>query len=165
MSNPNLTRMIQQTIYDLKMKFGEPVSVYRVVDSETDYKTGDKSIETIATQIRNAIVLPEDEGRHILQAVNYISASKAFTSLGGGQWVEGQRGFIFDAADLRDYQPSLTDWILFEEQRYDVQSIEKLATNAGWLVIAKHVKGQPSGGSAVVNVSQSTGLNQSAAGE
>ena len=162
MPNPNSKRLIRQTLYDLKHRFGEQVTVYSIVDSNTDYQTGEKSISTTSRLVKRCIVLPADEALQILQAVNYISASKAFTSLGGGLWDSSKRVFIFDGMDVPSF--NLTDYIVFDDARYDTESIEALTGNSGFLVVAKHVQGQPSGGVAVVNVAQATGFNQSAGG-
>lgn len=159
--NPNLNRMIRQTIYDLKHRFGAEVTVYKVLDSNTDYKTGVKSIETSSRFVKRGIVLESSHSREVFQGVSYLSASKSFASLGGQGWDESKRAFIFDGADLRDYAFELEDWLVYRQKRYDIESIEELEFNSGWLIVAKEVKGQPSGGSPNVDVQQSTGLHDS----
>ena len=159
--NPILNRMIRQTIYDLKHRFGGEVTVYKVQDSTTDYKTGSKSIATTSRLVRKAIILPNQLTRELFQGVSYLSASKSFASLGGQGWDEGQRGFIFDGHDLIGHTFEIEDWIVYRGVRYDIASIEVLEWNSGWLVIAKEVKGQVSGGSTTVEVESDLGLTQS----
>lgn len=155
--SPRLTRLIRQTLYDLKIAFGQQVSVYKIESSDTNYETGEKQISTVARLVKKAIVLPSDQSLQILQGVNYLAASKVFTSLGGGTWDSTQRAFIFDGVDAVD-GIGLTDYLVLDGQRYDVASIEALTGNLGFLVVGKHVLGQPSGGVVSENVSQSTGL-------
>jgi len=158
--NPALNRMIRQTIYNLKHRFGAQVSVYKVLDSNTDYKTGQKSISTTCRLVKKGIVLPTTLSREIFQGVNYLSASKAFASLGGMGWDESSRAFIFDGQDLRDYIWDLEDYIVYRDKRYDIETIEELEWNSGWLVVGKEVKGQPSGGSPNVDVQSDLNLTQ-----
>lgn len=158
--NPALNRMIRQTIYNLKFRYGAPVTIYKVVDSNTDYKTGIKSISTTSRFVKRGIILPNITSREIFQGVSYLSASKSFASLGGQGWDESKRGFIFDGRDLQDYTWDLEDWIVYRDKRYDIESIEELEWNSGWLIIGKEVKGQPSGGSPNVEVESDLGLSQ-----
>ena len=159
--NPMLNRMIRQTIYDLKHRFGGEVTVYKVVDSNTDYKTGDKSINTTSRLVRKAIILPNLLTREIFQGVNYLAASKSFTSLGGQGWDEATRTFIFDGHDLKGYTFETEDWVVYRGKRYDIETIEQLEFDTGWLILAKEVKGQISGGSVSLDVEQDLGLDQS----
>ena len=158
--NPTLNRLIRQTIYDLKHRFGAEVTVYKVVDSTTNYKTGAKSIDTTSRAVRKAIVLPSTLSREIFQSVSYLSASKSFASLGGQGWDETSRGFIFDGRDLQDYDFELEDWIVYRGKRYDIQTIEALEWDTGWMIVAKEVKGQVSGGGPQVDVAQSLPVTQ-----
>lgn len=158
MTSLRLKRLISSTLYSLKMAFGSQVSIYRVVESTTDYPTGVKSIETQARLVRNAIPLPEQLNREVYQSVSYLASSRSFASLGGGQFHAGERAFIFDGRDIRGYEPNLADWLVYENTRFDITSIETLASNAGYLIVAKQVAGQPSGGVVSENVNHSTGL-------
>ncbi len=159
--NPTLNRLIRQTIYDLKHRFGGEATVYKVVNSTTDYKTGTKSIDTTSRLVRKAIILPNQLTRELFQGVSYLSASKSFASLGGQGWDEATRSFIFDGRDLRGYSFDIEDWIVYRGKRYDIETIEELEYDNGWLVIGKEIKGQTSGGSITLDVDQTLGLNQS----
>lgn len=156
--NPSLNRMIRQTIYDLKHRFGDAVTVYKVQDSSTDYKTGVRSIETQSYPVKKCIVLPNTMTRELYQGVSYISASKSFTSLGGMAWDQGKRGFIFEGRDLPGYEWEVEDWIVYRGKRYDVDSIEELEYNAGWMIVAVEVKGALSGGGTSPDVEQAMPL-------
>lgn len=151
--NPSLTRMVKQTLYDLKQRFGAVVTVYKVLDANTNFMTGEKTLQTESRRVRRCAVLPSTTTREVYQGVNYLSASKVFTSLGGMGWDQSVRGFIFEGSDLPNYTWDYQDWIVYRDERYDVAEFEELEFNAGWLVIGKHVKGDKSGGSPSVDIS------------
>lgn len=161
--NPILNRLIRQTIYDLKHRFGGAITVYKVVDSTTDYKTGVKSIDTTSWAVRKAIILPNQLTREIFQGISYLSASKAFASLGGQGWDEATRSFIVDGKDLPGHQWDIEDWIVYRGKRYDIETIEVLEWDTGWLIVGKEIKGQLSGGGTQVNVEQSLPVQQTVA--
>jgi hypothetical protein len=156
--NPRLNKMVRQTIYDLKHQFGDEVTVYKVLDSSTNYKTGVRSIETQAYPVKKCIVLPNTMTRELYQGVSYISASKAFTSLGGMAWDQAKRGFIFEGHDLPGYTWDIEDWIVYRGKRYDVESIEALEYDSGWMVVATEVKNATSGGGPSAGIEQSIPL-------
>lgn len=140
--NPILSRVIRQTIYGLKQHYGNPIGVYKLTSASTDYKTGIKTASVTSVDVQKCIVLPSLIDRDLEQSISYISASKAFTSQGGPGWDEGLRDFIFDAQDLPPgYKWAVEDWLVYRDQRYDIQNIEDLEFSVGWLVRAKEVNG------------------------
>src|SRR5262245_35561260 len=136
--NPNIARLVRQTIYSLKTRYGSPVTLYRLVDSSTNYQSGERSNDVTSVSVRNCIILPEVLSRELFQGVSYLAASRSFASL-GAQWQEGVRGFIFDSIDLREFIPNLSDWIVADGQRFNIESIESL--KAGFLIVGKAVRG------------------------
>lgn len=139
--NPSLTRMIHSTIYELKKRYGAPITVYRLASSSTDYETGVKSATKLSFDIQRAVILPSSEVRRFLTSISFISQSKSFVSPGSPGWDESQRAFIIDGRDLRDFSFEPEDWIVYEGKRHEVVIIESLEFNTGWLIIAKQAKG------------------------
>ena len=140
--NPTLNRTVKHTLYTLKHIFGTTVTVYRLADATTNYQTGEKSTTLTAYDIRKCIVMPSVIDRELEQSISYISASKPFVSQGGQGWDEGLRHFVFAAPDLPSgFQFEIEDWIVYRDERYDVEEVEELEYNTGWLVKAKKVEG------------------------
>ncbi len=140
--NPTLNRMIRQTLYSLKMRYGAKATVYKLNSAATDYRTGLKTADYISIDVEKCIVMPASEVRRFFASVSFISASKSFLSPGQQGWDQGQRGFIFDARDIPGYEFEPEHWIVYRGDRYEVSMIERLEFDTGWLVIAKETKGQ-----------------------
>lgn len=140
--NPTLNRMIRQTLYDLKKRYGDEITVYKLSSATTDYKTGVKAATTTSVDIRKAVVMPTSEVRKFFASISFISASKSFLSPGQQGWDQSQRGFIIDARDIPGFEFDPEDWIVYRGQRYEVVMIEKLEYDTGWLIIGKETKGQ-----------------------
>lgn len=139
--NAKLKRAIKSTLYSLKHEFGEPVEIYKLDSSSTDYRTGTKSRSLSKKYVRHAVVLTAEGIRKLFHGINYISESKQFVSLGSPGWDQDSRGFIFTGDDLRGYEWAQDDWIVWNDNKYEVNQIEELSHNAGYLVEGKLVKG------------------------
>lgn len=140
-SNPNLQRIIHQTLYQLKHWYGVPVDIYKLDSADTDYRTGSRSASVSKTSVRLAVVLPADSVRKFFQGISYISESKPFASPGGPGWDQDTRGFVFDGRDLLDFEWELEDWIVYDGKKYEVFTIEALEYKTGWLIVGKRARG------------------------
>lgn len=139
--NPALNRLVRETIYDLKKRYGAKITLYRLLSATTDYDTGAKSATKESLDVQKAAVLPSSEARRFLTSIAFISASKSFVSPGVQGWDQSQRGFILDARDCPGWEFEPEDWIVYRNRRYDIVVTERLEFDTGWLVIGKEVKG------------------------
>lgn len=140
MINLNLNRRIRQTLYVLKRAFGNMVTIYRFLESDTDYKTGLKTNVTESHVIRKCIILPVKITREVIQTVSQISANKNFVY--GGSYDSDLRDFVIDARDLPlGYVPRQNDYIVYNDQRYEFKTIAELEQKTGWLISGKAVIG------------------------
>jgi len=139
--NPNLNRILKQTIYELKHSYGAQVQVYKLDSASTDYKTGVKTASKSVICVRKAVVMPASTLRKFTQGISYLSASKPFASQGGQGWDGTSRVFIFEGSDLPGYEWEVEDWIVYRDRRYDVAEIETLEYDTGWMILGKEVKG------------------------
>lgn len=159
-NNPLLHRMIKQTLYDLKLRFGSPVSIYRLVNSTTDYRLGTVTATQTSIDVKKCVVLPANTIRDLAQSISYISANKPFVWQGDGGWDENTRVFIFEGSDLRDYEILMEDWIIYRGKRFDIANIEQLEHRAGWAVMAKEVVGSEPDIITQVNINDDLGLDE-----
>ena len=140
MINLNLNRRIRQTLYVLKRAFGNMVTIYRFLESDTDYKTGIKTDLTESHVVRKCIILPVKITREVIQTVSEISANKNFVY--GGSYDSDLRGFIIDTRDLPlGYVPRQNDYIVYNDQRFEFKTIAELEQKTGWLISGKAVIG------------------------
>jgi len=138
--NYGLNRRIRQTLYALKRGFGSTVKLYKLIDTETDYKTGEKEFNSTIITIHRCIVLPAKVQREVVQSISIISANKEFVY--GGSYDTNTRIFVIDARDLpKRHIIQNDDWIEFENYRYNLKTIEELEQHTGWAITAKRVIG------------------------
>lgn len=136
--NRNLNWRIRQALYVLKRNYGSTVTLYTLVSASTDYTTGVKTVSQTPLVIRRCIVLPVKMQREVSQGIAAISANKEFAY--GGSYDVGTREFVIDSRDL----PAGTsiqqdDWLLYNDRRYELKSIEELEQHTGWHIIGKEV--------------------------
>ncbi len=143
MTNPinyNLNRWIKQTLYMLKRQYGGPISIYKLNEAETNYRTGRKGITKTVYNVNRAIILPVKVGRDAVKSISQISANKKFTS--GGTFEKGVRDFIIDRSDV-DSNLELTadDWIVYNGRRYNIKSIQEFEFGTAWIITGQEVMG------------------------
>jgi hypothetical protein len=139
--NKSLVMQIRRALYSLKRDYGAPIEIYKLADSQTDVRTGSKSVTKSMFPIRRGIVLPEKLDRVAQQSISLISSNKQFVS--GGTYDVGTREFIIDRRDCPLLQTlSADDWIVYNLGKYQIKNIQSFEANAGWIVTAKHLKGE-----------------------
>ncbi len=139
--NRNLSYRIRQALYQLKKDYGAPIDIYRLVSSSTNARTGEKIITKTVTHVRRAVVVPARIDRIAQQSISLISANKQFVS--GGSYDASQRDFIIDRRDVRAL-PELTadDWIVYNNRKYQIKTIEAFEVEAGWVITARELVGE-----------------------
>lgn len=146
MSNPRMDHLIQRTLYDLKHRYGNEIQIYRLTSASTDYETGVKTAARSVIDVRHAVVMPASDMRRFFASIAFITASKQFLSPGNQGFDQSSRGFIIEHRDLaqaghEDFEFQPEDWIVYRGRRYEVEMIERLEWDSGWLVVGKELKG------------------------
>lgn len=146
MPNPSMDHLIQRTLYDMKHRYGNEIQIYRLASASTNYQTGAKTATKTVVDIRKAVVMPTSEMRRFFASIAFTTASKQFLSPGNQGFDQSSRGFIIEHRDLAEqnqetfeFQPE--DWIVYRGKRYEVQMIERLEFDMGWLIVGKELKG------------------------
>ena len=138
--NHTLNRFIRRTLYSLKRQYGGRADVYKLIDTETDYQSGVKTVSKVVTVVRKCIVLPVKIAREVVQTITQISTNKMFVY--GGTYDAGTRMFIIDARDMpTDHEFTNDDWIVYNGRRYDMKNIEEFEQHTAWVIVAREVKG------------------------
>lgn len=149
-----LNRQMQIALYALKRQYGGPIVVYRLLTSEVDPKTGEATVETLATRVKRAIVLPAMMTREVVRNISVISADKLMVQ--GGGFDSSKRVFIIDRRDARDLVISQDDWLVYNGRKYQFEKIEEMEFDSGWIITGKVLLGE---------TDLETGLLQSVDGE
>jgi hypothetical protein len=140
--NKQLTRMVSQNLYMLKRLYGGRVVFCSLVDADTDYETGVKTVQCESHQIHRAIVMPSNIVRDVVASVARISSNKKLAY--GGEFNVGDRGFILQGSDLPDgWEVKKDDWIIYRGDRYSPKTILNICGGTGWLVVARKILGIP----------------------
>jgi hypothetical protein len=106
--------------------------MYKLVGASTDYETGVKSVTKTVQVVRKCIVLPVKIAREVSKTITQISANKMFVY--GGTYDAGTRMFIVDTRDMPDgYEFSNDDWLIYNNRRYDIKTIEEFEQK--WLAL------------------------------
>ena len=139
--NRNLTQRIRQALYALKKDYGGTIYLYKLVSTETDVRTGRKTVVTDRTYIRRAIVLPVTVKRDVKQSISLISSNKEFVQ--GGTSDIGKRDFIIDRRDCRHLtELTADDWLVYKREKYQIATVETFEEDAGWIITAKKLVGE-----------------------
>jgi len=127
-------------LYGLRNQYGASIVVYQLIDAETDYTTGVKTIDKISYEL-TAVVTPTKLAREVLQSISQISANK--TMVYGGTFDSGVKTFAIEGRHLpNDFEFNMDDWIVYNNQRFEIKSIEKLDHGAGWIIVGRVIVGQ-----------------------
>lgn len=136
-----LNRQIQLALYSLKRQYGGTIDLYSLVSSDTDVRTGVKTVSATLTRIWRAVVLPVRVSREVVQSISQISANKEFVM--GGGYDRGVREFIIDRRDTPDLTVlNLDDWIVYNNRKYQIKVVEEFEFDAGWIVRAHELIGE-----------------------
>jgi len=134
-----LHQQSKRVLYMLKREYGGPIDIYKLVDSRTDVRTGEKVVTTSGHHISRAIILPAGISRVRMPAIS--SANKDYVA--GGAHDSSLREFIVDRKDA----PGLTtltadDWIVFKGRKHQVSKIESFEFDSGWIITTKESVGE-----------------------
>ncbi len=125
-----LSRQMQTALYALKRQYGGPISIYRLLTSEVDPRTGEATVRTQVTRVRRAAVLPAMMTRDVVRNISIISADKQMVQ--GGSYDASKRVFIIDRRDARSLVLSHDDWVVWDGVKYQFEKIETLEFRTGW---------------------------------
>ena len=132
-------RFLEKAIYKLKRSYGMPVALHKIDQHEIDTSTGVKTTTLGVIYINKAIVLRAREFRSFVYDLAYISANKDFTT--GGYFDPEDRRCIIDAGDLNGYVPTTDDYIIFQNQRYDISEKYTFENGAAYGFLLKKIRG------------------------
>ena len=134
-----LHQMSRRTLYMLKRQYGGPIDIYKLVDSQTDVRTGQKTVTTNVHHVRRAIIMPAGWSRTRMLSIS--SANKDHVA--GGAHDANVRDFIVDRRDASGLTTlTADDWIVFQGRKYQVSRIEAFEFDSGWIITAKESVGE-----------------------
>jgi len=140
--NAQLIRMVNQNLYSLKRQYGGHVVLCSLIDAETDYTTGIKSVEYQICHVRRAVVLPSRMMRDVVASVSRISSNKQLAY--GGEFNVGDRGFMIHGKDVpTGWEIRKDDWISYRGERYSIETVLNVCGNTGWMIAARKQPGSP----------------------
>jgi hypothetical protein len=139
--NYNLIRFVKRCIRAMKKEYGGPITVYKLGVTTTNLQTGAKGDTRSSIFVQRAVVLPSRLSREAVQSISLISANKQVVQ--GGTYDPGRRTFIIDRTDVPNWDLQHDDWIVYNDARYDIKTIDEFEQGTGWLIVAKKVDNAP----------------------
>lgn len=125
-------------LYKLKRQFGQKAVLYVPTTNDHNLLTGVISREYTKITIKRVMLLPATLDRSFIYDLAFIAASKNFT--GGGYFDRNQRMAIIDAKDLpKDLKPKIKMHIEFDDERYEIKSIESIPPRAGYILMMQSI--------------------------
>lgn len=134
--NARLIAMVNQNLYSLKRQYGGRIVLSTLVDADTEYATGVKSVDYQIRHIRRAIILPSRVMRDVVASVARITSNKKMAY--GGEFSVGDRGFIIHGKDIpSNVSIRVDDWITYRGERYGITKILNVCGDTGWMIFAR----------------------------
>lgn len=138
-----LNQQIRRTLYALKRSYGGAITVYQNVTLATDTKTGEVTRTKTATQIQRVVILPVTISRELKQSISLISANKMTVT--GGHFEVGKRLFIIDRHDAPTLVLQESDWLVYNDRKYAIESFEEYEFDTAYVVVGKEMPGEDLG--------------------
>lgn len=133
------TRMVRKVIYRLKRDYGFSLTIYKIIDTDLNLKTGKKRRIIKFKKINKAVLLPSRMFRAFVYDLSYIAAAKNFTS--GGFFDPNDRVILIDWQDTRDFEIEIDDYIIYDNHQYLVSEVREFEYRAAYLLKVREVKG------------------------
>lgn len=134
--NKQFKKAMELLLYSLTKQFRSgPLDIY-TLNSETVSKTGVVTLDRSLTEVKRAILLPEQSVVAIVQTISKIGADKQFVF--GGQYDRDKRVFIIDGKKVPSgFELGTEDWFVFEGQKYQVASFWNYYDGCAYLVMGQ----------------------------
>jgi hypothetical protein len=137
----HLRKTLRKVIYRLKWKFGRPADLYRDVPGTYDPRTGSRTVRQTKIHIDRMIIFPGLIQRDFFFSISVIRSNSQFVT--GGDVALDDRQFIIDSNDLpKDYVIQDNDYIIMNDQRWDLKTIEKIDEDTGYFLSGRKVVNQ-----------------------
>lgn len=108
-------------------------------------------------------MLPARVDRIAQLGISKISSNKEFAF--GGSYDAAQRNFIIDRRDVQVPELSADDWIVFNDRKYQVKTVEAFEYDTGWVITARELVGDDEGQVFSPSATSAPTLAQGASGE
>lgn len=116
----NMLRQNSLVVYTLKHQYGVSASLYRRISSTYDVAAGSSEHIYASLNVRKFIILPENSQLGTYYTGPFYQAGRAFTY--GAEFDEKSRTAIVDAKDLRGNIIETTDYIIYDDARYNIKT-------------------------------------------
>jgi hypothetical protein len=128
----NQLRFTSTLLYDLKRRYGIPVSLYEIKYT-TNRRTGEKSISILnSVCIRRAIVAPSKELRNFMYGGGVLPT--------GGFFDPSDRMVIIDKKDTPGWDYEIDQFIVFDNTRFDLKLLQEYENSS--VLKARSIEGQ-----------------------
>ena len=132
--------IIRRAIYQLKYRYGYPITLYKVTKGTFDTKTGLTPFQTESVQVTRAVIMPSAIQRNFFFSITVIQANSRF--IHGADVQLQDRQIIIDGKDIpSSWIINVDDYFIFEHKRYDIKVAEALEYKTGWVLTGRKIQG------------------------
>lgn len=131
---------VKRTITSFKHRYGLPIDYHIIDQHDVDPTTGDKTTVLAVHHVKKAVVMRTREFRSFVYDVAYMAANRDFTE--GGYFDPEDRSIIVDAKDLGGHEPTVDDYIIFQNKRYDVSEVAEFEVDHMFAFNTRYIRGQ-----------------------
>jgi hypothetical protein len=131
---------LRRLMYQMKMDYGRPCSIYRTTPAALNLETGAKTIVKTKYAIDRGIVIAFKSETVGFYSSALLKAAREFSY--GGHQDQDIKLVTIDSADLpENFDLKQSDMFEYEFKRYEVKTIQKYEDNAGYQFVAVHMPG------------------------
>jgi len=119
------TQFINDVIHALKLEYGFSLTIYKRVSTDINLDTGDVNPTVSFKQVPRAVILPRSLLREFFHT----------------EYDTNDRLIIIDYNDLRGFEVSIDDYVIFNNKKYLVNKVIVYDYNAAVIIKVKESEG------------------------
>lgn len=120
---------IKNVIYQLKKEYGKYITIYKNTSNTVDFDTGIKNTVVTFRRVKKAVLLPSN----LIRTFVYKSGLDPDFKEGGFIDIN-DRIMLIDAKDLRNFDLTMDDYIVYSNKRWQVIKVTEFEDQAAYLV-------------------------------
>jgi hypothetical protein len=129
----SVLRQVSVILYRLKRNYPSEVILRKIINNNSDLKTGEVSRSYRSVKIKRAAVLPEKRIPEFIYDLSYAAANRNFAY--GGYFSSSTRLVIIDDKDIpKDFKINEGDEVLFDDKIHSLKVITDTADKRGYLL-------------------------------
>lgn len=133
-------QFLRHLVYDLKRDYGFPIVIVKTQSMTVDLESGVKRATSAYRVVNRAIFLPARAFRSFVYNLTFVATNKNF--MAGAFFDPTDRTLFLDARDIDDFEISVDDRIIYNNEEYIVTEIHDFIAQTLFGIKMRFTKGQ-----------------------